>query len=236
MTTVISVAHVKGGVGKTTTAVQLALHAGATGRRTMLIDADPSRSTLSWATRAGDWPRAGVPVEGYWRADLERAVPALAYDCDLAVIDTPHDPAGRHHAGAVMISAIVAADLVVVPTSTDGADLDRMEDLLAALDVGQLDRQQRGLGPVDWLVALTRADLRRRTVATEVVELMVNRDLPILPIAVPSALADGHATSTWVPERAAVEDAFGTATVLDEYAGLATAVLARALASPVGPA
>ncbi|HEU5241182.1 MAG TPA: ParA family protein [Ornithinibacter sp.] len=229
MTTVISVAHVKGGVGKTTTAVQLALHAGATGRRTMLVDADPSRSTLSWATRASDWPTERVPVQGYWRPDLERTVRDLAYDCDLAVIDTPHDPAGRHHAGAVMISAIVAADLVVVPTSSDGADLDRMEDLIAALDVGQLDRHQRGLAPVEWLVALTRIDLRRKTIAAEVVDLMVSRDLPVLPIAVPSALADGHATSTWVPERAAVEDAFGTARVLDEYAGLAAAVLARVL-------
>jgi len=35
------------------------------------------------------------------------------------------------------------------------------------------------------------------------------------------------------PRGAAVEDAFGTARVLDEYAGLATAVLARLLGQAV---
>ena len=225
---VIAVGHVKGGVGKSTTAVQLALHAGATGRRTLLLDADPGRTTQSWAARAPDWPHDRVPVFAHHRPDLPRRLPGLAHGYDLVVIDTPHDPTGGAQVGEMLASAIAVADLLVVPTSPAAADLDRLADLLAAIAREQARRD------LDWLVALTRVDLRRKTIAGEMVDALVNRDLPVLPVAVGAGVGiEGVAWSTWVPERAAVEDAFGTARVLDEYAGLATAVLARILGEPV---
>jgi hypothetical protein len=57
-------------------------------------------------------------------------------------------------------------------------------------------------------------DGRRRGLAEWVAAGHDNRQLPVLPAAVA------------VPERAAVEDAFGTPTVLVEYEPLARAVLA----------
>ena len=221
---VITVGHVKGGVGKTTTAVQLALHAAATGRRTTLIDADPGRSALSWSARATNWPTELVPVVAHHRPDLDRTARVFGDGSDLVIIDAPHDPFGGAQVGAELATAIAAADLLVVPTSPLLADLDRLEDLRAAVNREQARR------PLDWILVLARVDLRRKTIAAEVAELLVNSDWPVLPIAVPSALAGGHATSTWVPMRAAVGDAFGTAEVLPEYDGLFTAVMARLLA------
>lgn len=225
MTTIIT-ANVKGGVGKTTTAVQLALYAAAMGERTLLIDADPGRSALSWATRAEDWPHERVPVIAHHQPDLPRRLPGLAEGFGLVVIDTPHDPTGGAQVGPMLASAMAVADLLVVPTSPAPADLDRLEDLLAAIG------RERARRDLDWLVALVRVDLRRKTTGHEVVEAMVARDLPIL--ALPVRIEDDGQdlpglTTTWVPERAAVEDAFGTARLLDEYTGLAAAVLARSV-------
>ncbi len=203
---VIICANVKGGVGKTTTAVQFALYAAGAGNRTLLVDADPGRSAVSWATRAEDWPHSMVPVIAHHHPDLPRRLPGLAQGYDLVVVDCPHDPAGGARVGAVLSSAIAVADLLVVPTPPSSADLDRLGDLLAAIAAEEARRDLR------WLIALTRVDLRRRGIYTEVALALADRDLPVIP-------------ELLVPERASVEDAFGTPVVLVEYQALAVTVL-----------
>lgn len=203
---VITVGNVKGGVSKTTTAVQLALHAGALGNRVLLIDADPGRSALSWATRAEGWPHPTVPVIPHQTPDLPRRLPGLAAGFDAVIIDTPHDPRGLGRVGPMLASAIAVADLLVVPTGTGGADLDRLDDLLCAIEA------EEGRRDLAWFLALTMVDLRRRALAAEVAEALEARRLPTL----------GAAAA--VPQRAAVADAFGTSAVLVEYSALAGAV------------
>jgi chromosome partitioning protein len=204
---VIVVGNVKGGTAKTTTAVQLALHAGGAGNRTLLVDADPGATAMSWVTRAGeDWPHAMVPAIAYHAPDLPRRLPGLAEGYDLVVIDTPHDPTGGARVGAMLTAAIAVADLLLVPSAPAGADLDRLDDLLAAIAAEEARRDLR------WLIALVRVDLRRRGIYHDVATALAGRHLPVL-------------TELMVPERAAVEDAFGTPVVLVEYAALATTVL-----------
>jgi hypothetical protein len=65
-----------------------------------------------------------------------------------------------------------------------------------------------------WCLAFVRVDLRRRALAAEVQMALIGNELPVL--------LDG-----WVPERASVEDAFGTATRLVEYEALADELLAQ---------
>lgn len=204
---VIVCGNVKGGVGKTTTAVQLALHAGGAGNRTLLVDADPGRSALSWATRATDWPHAMVPVIAHHHPDLPRRLPGLAAGYDLVVVDCPHDPAGGARVGATLASAIAVADLLLVPSPPNAADLDRLEDLLAAIAAEEARRDLR------WALALVRVDLRRAGLVAEVAEALEGLDVPALGLDVA------------VPLRAAVADAFGTPIVLTEYEPLARAVL-----------
>lgn len=206
----VVVANVKGGVAKTTTAVQLALHAGALGQRTLLIDADPGRSALSWATRAPDWPHATVPVIAHHTPDLARRLPGLATGYELVVIDTPHDPTGGGQVGPMLAAALAVADLLVVPSPPAAADIDRLGDLLAAVEREQSRRD------LAWCLALVRVDLRRRSIAGDVAEALTASRLPVL--------------EGWVPERAAVEDAFGTARLLVEYSTLAAEVFARLVA------
>lgn len=205
---VLVVGNVKGGVAKTTTAVQVTLWAAHRGIRTLLLDADPGRSSLSWATRAEGWPDHVAPVIAHHTPDLPRRLPGLAAGFELVVVDCPHDPTGAAQVGPMLASAIAVADLLVVPTPPAGADLDRLGDLLAAID---RERDRRDLR---WCLALVRVDLRRRGLAAEVQMALIAQDLPVL--------LDG-----WVPERASVEDAFGTATRLVEYEALVDELLAQ---------
>jgi chromosome partitioning protein len=209
---VIVCGNVKGGVGKTTTAVQLALHAGGAGNRTLLVDADPGRSALSWATRAEDWPHAMVPVIAHHHPDLPRRLPGLATGYDLVVVDCPHDPTGGARVGPTLASAIAVADLLVIPSPPSLADLDRLEDLMVAVAAEEARRDLR------WVLALTRVDLRRRGGAEAIAEALGTVTYGTGGSVLPLELA--------IPERAAVEDAFGSPVVLVEYEPLATAVLA----------
>jgi len=212
---VISVGNVKGGVGKSTTAVQLALHAAAIGQRTLLIDADPGRSALSWSARATGWP-ALVKVIAYRDADLPRRIAGLARGFDLVILDLPHDPEGGAQAGLMLTAGMAAADLFLVPTSPSGADLDRLSDIDAAVRREQARRVVARQDELVWKVFLNRVDLRRRAWAAEAAEDMGGFGLPLL------------APTTWVPDRARVEDAFGTPAVLLEFSALAGTVLAYA--------
>jgi chromosome partitioning protein len=118
----IAVSNVKGGVGKTTTAVYLAAVAAEQGHDVVLVDADPHASSAIWLEER---PLDGVAVV---EAPSERTLTrALRNDDALVVIDTP--PGDER----LVRAAIDAADSVVIPTRAGGVEFPRVATTLDML-------------------------------------------------------------------------------------------------------
>src|SRR6476646_5332447 len=103
MSTIITVATMKGGSGKSTLASCLAVHWQLAGRRPTLIDADPQRSIARLAAR--ERALGGVPV----------------------IIDTPG------FRSETTTKCLTASDFVLVPVKASPFDVDRMLDTLNML-------------------------------------------------------------------------------------------------------
>jgi chromosome partitioning protein len=121
---IIVVAALKGGVGKTTTAVYLAALAAASRHSATLVDADPQASAADWFEHSDDDALAAVTmVEAPTERLLQRAIGRVDGD-EVVVVDTPpgHD--------RLLARAIEGADVVVVPTRVGGVETPRVEAVL----------------------------------------------------------------------------------------------------------
>lgn len=114
----------KGGAGKTTLAVHLAVAAAQAGKRTLLLDADPQRSAASWwqAREASD-PMLEAVEAGTLPSVLEAASTA---GVDLVVIDT------RPSAEADAAAVAKLSDFLLIPTRPAILDL---RAILGTLDI-----------------------------------------------------------------------------------------------------
>lgn len=127
MAHVMTVANLKGGTAKTTSAVFLAHALAASNRRVLFVDADPQGSALRWSELA-EWP---IPAPGLPVRDLHRRLPGITRDgYDVVVIDTPplDEQAG------IVYSALRAATHVVVPMAPTTIEFDRIAPVWAAVE------------------------------------------------------------------------------------------------------
>jgi len=119
---VISVVSRKGGSGKTTVAVHLAVAGHGEGRATCVVDTDPQASAAIW----GDWRGNGTPPEVVscpplrLRATIDKLQRG---GTEIIVIDTPP------HGDDAAREAVRAADLVVIPTRPRSFDLQALEGI-----------------------------------------------------------------------------------------------------------
>lgn len=184
----IAVVNLKGGSGKTTSAVFLAHEWAARGRRVLLVDADPQGTALRWSEQAAfSVSTLALPVK-----DLHIRLAGIVGDrYDLVVVDTP--PLAER--AGIVLSALRLADLVLVPVAPTMAEFERLGDVWSSIaDVDPVRRD-----PVEVAVLLNR------TVANASSTDMVRK-------AIEAGTGDWPARrvlEATVPRREALAQAFG---------------------------
>jgi chromosome partitioning protein len=165
----IAVVNLKGGVAKTTTAVHLAVGLASRGR-TLLVDSDPQGSAYSWSIAVEDaWPMTTVALPS---SDIHKRLVDQARGYDHVVIDTPpgNSPIAR--------SAVLAADLTLIPIPPATMDLNRLVPTLELL------AEVENLHSPDVRILLTKT--RSRTKSRESARAsLTGLDLPILTAEIP---------------------------------------------------
>ena len=110
----------KGGSGKTTVAVHLAICATRQGRKTALIDLDPQASAYKWnESRPEGRKLDAIQAEAKQLASLLNQ--AKAGGVDMVIVDT------APHSNAAAALAAQAADFVLIPCRPARFDLDAIE-------------------------------------------------------------------------------------------------------------
>jgi chromosome partitioning protein len=188
----------KGGVGKTTLALHVAGAWAAQGKRIVVVDTDSQGSALDWSEqRSKEGLTRLFDVLGLARDTLHVEAPEIARDVDHVVID------GSSHSAALMRSAMLAADLALVPAQPSPFDGWAAAETLRLLQEAQRFRPQ--------LIArfvLNRC-VARSLIASEIAEALADYDPPALALRVGQRVvfADAARTGRLVSEMPRSEPA-----------------------------
>lgn len=162
----IAILSQKGGSGKTTVATNLAHALTLSGRRVLLVDADPQGSARDWSV--ANEGRV-LPVIGLDRETLPVDLKAVEGGYDWVVID------GAPQVARLSAAAIRAADIVIIPVQPSPYDVWATADLVELIKA-----RQEVTGGKPKAVFLCSRAIRNTRLSREIVEALEGYGLPTL--------------------------------------------------------
>ena len=172
---VLAVIGQKGGSGKTTSALGVAVAASLAGREVAIIDLDPQTTAAKWSDRRGNERPAVVSCQV---ARLAKVLEAAADEgANLAVIDTPGKSTDA------LIAAAKAADFVLMPIQPQLYDIETLASLKDILMLA---------GNPQAAVLINRAPVQgRRHIETQ--EAALEHGLNVCPVVIFARACHGDA-------------------------------------------
>ena len=174
----IAIVSQKGGSGKTTVAVHLAVCAELAGKSAAIIDLDPQASALEWRSRReAETPEVVTATPGQLAALLKSAEENGA---DLTIIDT------APHSDRVAIAAADLADLILIPCRPSAFDVAAIGTTLNLMKLTKA---------LDRTVILLNAAPSRGSI-TDAAEAGLSEIVTVVPVRLHHRAAYSHAINS----------------------------------------
>lgn len=211
---IITIAGLKGGTAKTSTATNLAAWWSFAGRRVLLIDADPNGSATKLHAR-GDGQLLLLAASRC--VPIQQAAKAMADSWDLVVVDTAGGSRDEQRTYAE------GSDFVVAPCQPAASSIEQVVDLAEILKTTG----------VPFGVLLTMCDTRRKVDAIKTRQVLERVGLPVLAGQITLLSAWPKAEAAGVAVRDARTDAdrpdAGAATAWQQIGDLAAEIEAKVM-------
>jgi chromosome partitioning protein len=203
-----SVLSQKGGAGKTTVALHLAIAAMQTGLNVLVIDVDPQQSAVKWANiRGSDSPK----VKAVITPDLPKAlVDAERRGVKLVIVDT------SPRADRDCIEICRRADFVIVPVRPSVMDIPAVEETLNLID--QAGQRHKTVIVLNAVPSNTSEGTEAAEVLTQIGELF-----PLMlgdRVDFRRALTGGQGVTEFAPKSKAASEVLTLYKAIAEKAGL----------------
>ncbi|MFO0607309.1 MAG: ParA family partition ATPase [Polyangiales bacterium] len=212
---IVSLCGQKGGAGKTTAAVSIAVELVARGRRVLLVDLDPQGSLRTWGDVAAEARVEHAPTVTALGAGVHRHLPPLAAAHDVTVIDCP--PAQ----GELQRAAMILSDVALLPCGPAALDV---WALAASAD---LVREAQAAKPSLRAAVLITRKIPGTVLAKQALGAIEKLGLPVLDaslcqrVTYQEAPAAGLGPTTYAPRSPAAAEVRRLVSELERLGGLA---------------